>query len=558
MKRAHSTGKLTAERRKQQDACFQENHKYDYVIIGAGVSALTVGALLTNAGFRVCILEAHDLAGGYAHTFAMNDFHFCAQVHYIWGCAPGQRIFEFLKYINLEKEVTFQSYDPDGYDHVSLPDGKIVRIPYGFDRLSANINKTFPGQERQLAQFISVVEKIYQEIGQIPHNTSWWKYLLKAPRYLTVIKYRNKTLQDLFDECSLSKEIQAILSATSGDFMAPPKELSLLAFVLLFSGYNEGAYYPTNHYKHFIESLTNFIVNHSGCHIYYETEVSQFSIEGEKVSSVQTSDGKSFKAKNFICNMDPQKASHLIGRNKFPASYLPALSYDYSPASFIVYLGIKDIDLNQCGFGNYNIWHLSNWDMNKCWQSLKNNCFDSPWLALSTPTLHTPAGGSSPCGTQILELTTFANYSWFKHLYDTDPKKYREEKRVVSEKLLDIVENRYIPNLRKHIALKVVGTPTTNEDFCFAPQGNSYGAHLSPGNMGLRRLKAQTPWGNFFWCNATSGYGGVYGAVYTGMQLYTDLTNDHFYRIDQAPSTLAGIAYARALSQNNQIGLSNE
>lgn len=530
MTETQSTGKLSEDQKKEQDARYRENHSYDYIIIGAGVSALTVSSLLAKAGFRVCLLEAHDIPGGYAHTFKMNDFHFCAQVHYIWGCAPGQRVFEFLKYLGLENEVTFESYDPNGYDHVALPDGNIVHIPYGFEGLIKNICTLYPAEELKLRKFISVLEKLNSEIAQLPHKGSWWKYVLNAPKYMTVIRYRNKTLQDLFDECHLSIEVQAILSATSGDFMAPPNELSLIAFMLLFSGYNEGAYYPTKHYSHFVESIAGSIQSHKGCHIYYEHEVTQFIIEGSKMTEVRTADGKSFKAKNFICNMDPQQASYKIGRDQFPRSYLPALSYEYSPASFIIYLGLKGIDLKQFGFGNHNIWHLSDWDMNKTWQNLRSNSFEAPWIALSTPTLHSNAKGTAPEGCHILELTTTANYDWFKHLKETDPKKYRAEKRDIAKKLIDIVEQKYLPDLRKHIALKVVGTPTTNETYCFAPRGNSYGAHLTPENMGLKRLKAQTPWNNFFWCNATSGYGGVYGAVYTGMQLYSDLTNDHFYK----------------------------
>lgn len=39
----------------------------------------------------------------------------------------------------------------------------------------------------------------------------------------------------------------------------------------------------------------------------------------------------------------------------------------------------------------------------------------------------------------------------------------------------------------------------------------------------------QLPLSNFFWCNATSGWGGVYGTTNTGMKLYSQLTGDEFY-----------------------------
>lgn len=529
MKHIYSTGKLSTSAKQQQDSLYHQGHIYDYVIIGAGLSALSVGALLANAGKRVCLLEAHDVPGGYAHTFHMNGFDFCAQLHYIWGCAPGERIYAFLKHLGLEQEITFEKYNPAGYDHIALPDNRKVFIPCGFDKLVENIAALFPSQKSNLIKFVSILEKIYQEAGRLPRNATKWQYLRHAYKYTTIVKYRNYTLQNLFDACHLSSEIQAILSATSGNFMAPPEELSLLAFTMLFAGYNDGAYYPSQHYKKFVEGIANAITKHAGCHIFYETKVTEIVTTKEKVSQVLTADKKMFTAPNFICNMDPQQASHMIGRHKFPSASLPALSYDYSPASFIIYLGLKNIDLEQYGFGNHNIWHLSQWNMNKAWQEMRRNCFDSPWIALSTPTLHTAASGVAPKGCHILELTTTANYDWFKDLYDNDPPQYRAKKRQLSERLLDIVQERYIPNLRQYIALKVVGTPTTNEHFCLAPRGNSYGAHITPKNISASRLTATSPWKNFYWCNASSGYGGVYGTVYTGMQLYQDLTQDNFF-----------------------------
>jgi choline dehydrogenase-like flavoprotein len=64
-----STSALTKEQHAAQDARYAQGHSYDYVIIGTGSSALTVGSLLAHKGYKVCLLEAHDIPGGYAQTF---------------------------------------------------------------------------------------------------------------------------------------------------------------------------------------------------------------------------------------------------------------------------------------------------------------------------------------------------------------------------------------------------------------------------------------------------------------------------------------------------------
>ena len=42
------------------------------------------------------VLEAHDQPGGYAHSFRMRDFRFCAQVHYVFSCGEGETIHRLL------------------------------------------------------------------------------------------------------------------------------------------------------------------------------------------------------------------------------------------------------------------------------------------------------------------------------------------------------------------------------------------------------------------------------------------------------------------------------
>jgi len=528
MAKKSSTSALTKEQHVAQDARYAEGHKYDYVIVGTGSSALTVAALLAKAGKKICMLEAHDIPGGYAQTFQRGDYHFCGQVHYIWGCAPGGKIYEFLKHVGLEKDITFELLDKNGYDHMVMPDGKRVTIPYGYDKLVQNVVAAYPDQKEPMEKFVSALRAIREEFRTFPTKIRWFDFL-KAYKYPNIIKYRNATQQDLFDECRLSKEAQAVLCANAGDFMLPPEKLSLFMFISLFGGYNTGAYYPTKHFKYYVQRLADFITSHDGCHIYYETPVDTITVEDGKVTNVGTRDGKVFEAENFICNGDPQTMAKMIGWEKFPAEEQKKLSYKYSQAGVVIYLGLKDIDLRKYGFGSFNIWHLEDWDMNEMWRQMGKVNFEKPWVFMSTPTLHTNEGGTTPgpdC--QILELASYTEYQPFKDAQDKSYADYIKLKLQTAEKMIDLVEKKYIPDIRKHIVVKTIGTSTTNVDFVLAPQGNAYGADMIPSQVSKNRLKAKTPFPNFWWCNASSGWAGMYGTVSTGMDLYMDLTGDRF------------------------------
>ena len=530
MAKKSSTSALTTEQIQAQDERYAKGYQYDYLIIGTGSSALTVGALLVKAGYKVCMLEAHDIPGGYCQSFRAGDYYFCAQVHYIWGCAPGGRIYEFLKHVGLEKDITFELFSKDGYDHMVMPDGNRVKIPYGWDKLIESVTSAYPDQKEPMERFVEVMKKLRTEFQTFPDRKLTWRDYAHVFQFPSIFKYRKATLQDLFDECGLSKEAQAVLAANAGDFMAPPNRLSLFMYVALFGGYNTGSYYPTKHFKYYISRLAKFITDAPGCHIYYQTEVTKINTGGGKVTQVLTRDGKTFTAKNFICNGDPQKMARVIGWNKFPAAEQKKLKYEYAPAGVVIYLGLKGIDLRDYGFGANNIWHLEQWDMNKMWKEMGEVNFSKPWIFMSTPTLHTKEGGTTPgpdC--QILEIAAYTEYKPFKEAQDKSYADYAKLKLKIADRMMEIVEQKYIPELRKHIVVKTIGTSVTNEDFVLTPFGNAYGSNMTPEQVSLNRLKAQTPFSNFYWCNASSGWAGMYGTVSTGMNLYMDLTGDRFF-----------------------------
>ena len=135
-----------------------------------------------------------------------------------------------------------------------------------------------------------------------------------------------------------------------------------------------------------------------------------------------------------------------------------------------------------------------------------------------------------------MEIATLTDYDSFKQAQDRSYAEYTKMKMALADRLLDLIEQKYVPDIRKHIAVKVVGTTVTNEDFVMAPKGNAYGSLMDPAQISTNRLRAETPWKNFFWCNASSGYAGVYGTVGTGMALYMALTGDEFYRASEGPT----------------------
>ncbi|AFY49776.1 phytoene dehydrogenase-like oxidoreductase [Nostoc sp. PCC 7524] len=505
--------------------------KTDYLIVGSGLSALVFGALMAKAGKKVQVLESHEHPGGFGHTFTMaKKYKFNAQLHYVWDCGEGHTVNRVLKKLNLDKVVTFERYEPDGFDHMRMP-GYSLDIPSQSQELIRRLSQLFPQNAEQIRQFILEVKKTSEGLKILSPPvipTELFKHLSKV---LSAVKYLHSTLQDVFDQFKLPQEAQTLLALQWPDFLLPPDQLSFYAWVILFTSYQEGAFYPTHHFDHVINSLVNSITENGG-EVLLNLEVTDFTLTNKTITGVKAinrinQQKYEFTADTIICNIDPQKAAQMIGVENFSKKVRKKLNYEYSPSNFMAYCVVKDIDLRDYGFGKWNTFHTGHRGLNEAfYQMYEKHDYSNPSFAITTPTLMTDDERDCPEGYQIIEFLTVANYDYFKELQASNKKLYRRKKEEILNFILDVVEKNYIPDFRKYLVFKITGSPTTNERFCWCPKGNSYGSNLTPKNMGLGRLNHETSLNNFYFCNASSGYPGFAATFWTGAILYQRLSGD--------------------------------
>ena len=190
--------------------------------------------------------------------------------------------------------------------------------------------------------------------------------------------------------------------------------------------------------------------------------------------------------------------------------------YAYSHGGVTLYLGLKGIELRDYGFGSFNVWSYPHDDIDRIYREQSAGDLSSPWLFLSTPTLHSDAPGLAPPGGQILEVATHAPHAPWRELRDRDPRAYNMAKKKLREHLFDVIEARFVPHLRDHVDVFAIGSPATNERFVHAPRGNSYGAALVPANVNASRRPVKTSLENLWLCEATAGWPSIGGTVGTG------------------------------------------
>jgi all-trans-retinol 13,14-reductase len=506
-----------------------DTEHYDYAIVGMGIGGLTIGALLANAGKRVIIFEQHYVPGGYGHTFIESRYAFCAELHYVWDCGPGERVYKMLEKLGLETDVTFRRLDPNGFDRVIGP-GVDYTIGNGFDREQERLSGMFPEHQPGLRTYYGIVETIHRQLYDLPIGFSWWTLLRNPKRFSHLARYAHWTLERLFDDLGFPPELRLILAGQSAIFFMPPRDLSLVVHAGGVGSYNQGAYHPSRSYSHVMRALLGKIKERPGCRSMLSTEVTGIKVENGRARSVTTASGDVFSADTVLMNADTQLSVDLIGRDHFSRAQLRTFAYDYGPSVVSVYLGLREIDLRRHGLGEENIFWHPKIDLNEVYDDqLQPVIPERPYFFCNSPTLRPHDAVLAPQGGSQLVIVAPCTYEHFAHLRARSEEAYQAAKERFADRLIDVVESELIPGLSNHIAVKAVGSPLTNDFYVRAPKGNCYGSPLDPKHVRRRRLNFRSPIPNVHFVGASAGLPGFASVIHFACLLYERLTGDTVY-----------------------------
>ena len=130
---------------------------YVAVVIGSGMGGLTSAALLSELGWKVCVLEQHYTAGGYTHSYERNGYEWDVGVHYIGDVGAKtrtRRMFDFLTNGKLE----WAAMD-DEYDRFYVG-GKVFNTRAGKREFRDNLLRQFPDEADAIDAYMDLLAQV--------------------------------------------------------------------------------------------------------------------------------------------------------------------------------------------------------------------------------------------------------------------------------------------------------------------------------------------------------------------------------------------------------------
>lgn len=495
---------------------------YDAVIIGSGMGGLTTGALLSDLGRKVCVLEQHYTAGGYTHSYDRDGYEWDVGVHYIGDVGAKTRtrmMFDFVSAGKLE----WAAMD-DEYDRFFVGD-KVFSAIAGKQQFRDNLVKSFPAEVQAIDQYMRLLGQVGKAMSA--YSTSkllkpWqrilaWPYLkLKIPSLL----FRNT--YEVLSELTEDQDLIAVLCGQWGDMGLPPKRSSFLVHSMIARHYMYGGFYPVGGSWKIAETIIPQIQK-TGGEVFTYARVKQILLNGNQITGVEMADGHSIECGCVISSAGVDNTfSHLLPADSVSqAGYDPLLKrINPSMAHLGVYIGLKET-AEQLGLPKTNFWIYPDNDFDKAVDAFVNDSqAPFPVVYISFPSAKDPDYANRRPGTATIEIVAPAPFEWFEKWQGTTWGKRGEDydtfKAELGERLMQYLYEK-LPQLQGKVDYYEVSTPLSTDHFCAYQYGELYGLDHDPVRLQQTWLGPRTRFKGLWLTGQDVLTCGVTGAMMAGL-----------------------------------------
>lgn len=490
---------------------------YDVIIVGAGLGGLTAGAKLSKEGFRVLLIEQHNIPGGCATTFKRKGYTVEVGLHELDGLD--------------EKDVKRNILeDLDVFDHVDF-----VRLPEFYRYLHKNVEfimpdnrekaerkliRKYPSDEKAIHKYFKIIYGFRKEIAKYPRNKILKFLILPLFPILfpTLTRYANKSIGDILDGITENEELKILLTANVAYYHDDPHTLSSVYFSAGQSSYYEGGYYIRGGSQKLSDYLASYILDHGG-NIIYRHIVSKIITENGRATGVEYKKprGKdtpilTAKAKFIIANAAIPNVLKMLDDDPGKLLEEAITGMETACSLLTLYLGLNKAPAE---FGNrhYSTFVLSEQitDYADMVKDLRSHDFEKKSFAFIDYSQI-----DSRLTTNGKHLIALAATDYMQNWDGLSRTEYKEKKEKISQILIRRLD-KVLPGIADEIDYYELATPKTIERYTMNPGGTVYGYAQTIEQSGRNRIRAKSPVEGLYFASAWAFPGGGFtGAIISG------------------------------------------
>jgi all-trans-retinol 13,14-reductase len=495
---------------------------YDALVIGSGIGGLTTAALLSELGWKVCVLEQHYTAGGYTHSYARAGYEWDVGVHYIGDVGSKtrtRRMFDFLS----DGQLEWAPMDEE-YDRFYIGD-KVFCARAGKKQFRDNLVAQFPAEEQAIDHYMQLLAEVGGASSMLAMERLLkpWQRAVAAPyRKLKAPAFLYRTTYEVLRELTADPDLIATICGQWGDMGLPPKRSAFLVHAMIARHYLYGGYYPVGGSWRLADTIIPKIQK-AGGEVFTYARVRRILIEDGAVTGVEMEDGHHIECPCVVSTAGIDNTFNVLLPHATveQAGYAEALSKVQPSIGHLgVYIGLQatatELDLPRTNF-----WIYPGNDYDAAVEAfLDDPGAPFPVVYISFPSAKDPDYLARHPGTATIEIVAPAPYQWFAQWQGTTWGKrgddYEQFKAQLGERLMRHLYDK-LPQLEGKVDYYEVSTPLSTEWFSGYRHGELYGLDHSAERLQQNWLGPRTRIRGLWLSGQDTLTCGVTGAMMAGL-----------------------------------------
>jgi all-trans-retinol 13,14-reductase len=494
---------------------------YDALVIGSGMGGLTTAALLSDLGWKVCVLEQHYTAGGFTHSYERAGYEWDVGVHYIGevGAATRTRkLFDYLSCGNLH-------WAPmaDEYDRFYIGD-KVFTAVAGKQEFRDNLVRQFPNETRAIDAYMNLLARsgdAMSALGMGRGMSAGLRWVMKPWLAWKLRGAFRRSTWDVLQGLTADEELIATLCGQWGDMGLPPKRSPFIAHAMIARHYLYGGYYPVGGSWRIADTIIPKI-QAAGGEVFTYAKVDEILVENGKVTGVRMQDGHRIDCEVVVSSAGVNNTfAHLLSSEIADASGYRHRLQDVQPSvgHIGIYAGL-DGTAEEIGLPRTNYWIYPSHDYDGAVEAFFENP-DAPFpvIYISFPSAKDPDYENRHPGTATIEIVAPAPYEWFARWRDETWGKrgedYERMKAELGDRLMKTLYEK-VPQARGRVEYFEVSTPLSTNWFGGYQKGELYGLEHSRERLNQDWLRPKTTIPGLWLTGQDTLTCGVTGAMMSG------------------------------------------
>lgn len=95
-------------------------NNYEVIVIGSGLSGLSIAYILAKNGFKVAVFEKNAQFGGCLQSFKREGVTFETGMHYVGSIEEGQILHKYFNYLSILDDIELSSLNKSCYDIIDF------------------------------------------------------------------------------------------------------------------------------------------------------------------------------------------------------------------------------------------------------------------------------------------------------------------------------------------------------------------------------------------------------------------------------------------------------